>query len=263
MNTSLRSRHESAGTAYLVARPDAAARLRLFCFHHAGGGASVFADWQLALGNAVAVLPVQLPGRERRVREPRVTDMAVLVEELDRHLDPFLQVPYVFYGHSMGALIAYNLSLSRVNNGRPPPLAFLVGACVPPHLPQVSETTRQMSDDQLVQWLVDLGGMSGMVLKYREWVEAATSLLRDDLNLCHSHLYSGSPPLPFPIHAFAGEADPIVPAEVMAGWASHTQRECKLYGLPGGHLFIRDSASLFLGTLASVLAEVQEGAQRP
>jgi pimeloyl-ACP methyl ester carboxylesterase len=97
-------------TPYLISQPSEEPRLRLFCFHHAGGGASIFSGWPSVLGRLADVLPVQLPGRERRIREPRITDRAILVDELEHHLGPYLRRPYVFYGHSMGGLIAYDLA---------------------------------------------------------------------------------------------------------------------------------------------------------
>jgi surfactin synthase thioesterase subunit len=255
------SRHADSrpATAYLTARPQDDTRLRLFCLHHAGGGASIFGEWQRALGPTVAVLPVQLPGRERRVREPRFTDMASLVADLDEQLDPYLDVPHVFYGHSMGALVAWNLAVHRSAAGRRLPEALLAGAANPPHVAPVSSTALHMSQDQLVQWLLDAGGISEMVLQYPEWVRAATAMLRDDLDVCNSHRHEDlgdAEPLPCPIHAFAGESDTLVGPEAMTGWARHSRVASDLHTVPGGHLFVRDSPDYFLGLLGSVLARV-------
>jgi surfactin synthase thioesterase subunit len=255
---------------YLAAQPDAAARLRMFCFHHAGGGASIFADWQKALGPGVSVVPVQLPGRERRIRDPRITDMAQLVAELDEHLGPHMDAPYVLYGHSMGGLVAWNLVRLRAERGRRLPEALLIGAANPPHLPPVSTTLRGLSRDRLIQWLLDTGGMSPMVLKYPDWVEAAASLVRDDFDLCNSHRHAeerGGAPLPVPIHGFAGRSDSVVGAETVRGWLEHSERPGTLYTVPGGHLFIRESADRFLNLLSGLLArigsEAREGGHHP
>ena len=249
----------SEPTSYLISRPDRSDGLRLFCFPHAGGGASVFADWQAGLGPRIAVLPVQLPGRERRVHEPRFSDMGALVADLDRQLDPYLDEPCVFYGHSMGALVAWNLMVWRADAGRRMPDALMVGACNPPHLPPVSKGTRGMSRDRLIQWLLDMGGISAMVLKYPDWVDAAISLLRDDLKLCDSHdvaRFLNTPPLPVPIHAFAGSDDAAVGADVLAGWARHTSLPSVVRTVPGGHLFFRDSSTEFLAALRSALTQL-------
>ena len=247
-------------TPYLAAQPDRTARLRLFCFHHAGGSGSVFADWQAALGPGVSVQPVQLPGRERRVREPRITDMARLIPELDRHLDPHLDQPYAVYGHSMGALVAWHLVLHRREAGRRLPEALIVGACNPPHQPPLSAQTRGMSRDELVAWMQAMGGISDLVLRYPEWVDAAVGLLRDDLALCNSHPYAEQralppAPLPVPLFGFAGRDDAGVGPETMAGWRRYAAAG-DVYPVPGGHLFFRDSPAQFLSRLRSLLTRL-------
>jgi len=262
MNSGIPSRATASTntpTPYLTAFPNPSATLRLFCFHHAGGGASIFADWQSALGPKIAVLPVQLPGRERRIRDARITDMAALAAELDEHLGPHMDAPSVLYGHSMGALVAWNLTRHRAERGRRLPEALLIGAANPPHLPPVSTTLRGLSRDRLIQWLLDTGGMSPMVLKYPDWVEAAASLVRDDFDLCNSHRHAGqrgAAPLPVPIHGFAGRSDTVVGAETVRGWLEHSERPGTLYTVPGGHLFIRESADRFLNLLSGLLARI-------
>ncbi|NUP52996.1 MAG: thioesterase [Catenulispora sp.] len=250
-------------TPYLTARPNPTARLRLFCFHHAGGSGSVFADWQDALAPEVSVQPVQLPGRERRVREPRITDMARLTRELDRELGPHLERPYAFYGHSMGGLVAWHLALHRRDTGARLPEALLVGACNPPHRPPLSAGTKGMSRDRLVAWMRQMGGISDLVLRYPEWVDAAVALLRDDLVLCDSHPHAAQlaappAPLPVPLHGFVGGEDPGVGPDAMAGWLRYTEAGGEVHPVRGGHLFFRDSPAQFLSRLRSVLTRLSD-----
>jgi surfactin synthase thioesterase subunit len=241
-------------TAYLPF-PAAAesARTKLFCFHHAGGTASTFRTWQRALGPAVAVLPVQLPGRERRAAEPRFTDLAALVADLDDHLDPVLDRPYAFYGHSMGAAVAYRLAVRRAATDRSLPQRLLVGAYPPPHVAAPVTQALRLSDDQLARWLVDIGGMSELILRYPEWVRAALAVLRDDLRVCQHDPPAGDRPLRCPIDAFVGADDPLLAPAEMAGWARHTSAGCQVHTMPGGHFFIHDSPAAFLPALSAAL----------
>lgn len=119
---------------YLSVRPATDARPRLFCFPHAGGSASVFTVLRNVLADRVNVVPVQLPGRERRLRDPLPMDMAALVADLDTQLDPYLDRPYALYGHSMGALVAHDLAVRRAQRGASTPRRLLTGACRALHL---------------------------------------------------------------------------------------------------------------------------------
>jgi surfactin synthase thioesterase subunit len=243
---------------YLTVRPGADARLRLFCLHHAGGAASWFRGWQARLGPEVEVLPVQLPGRERRVNEPRVRDMDVLVRELDRALDPYLSqadTPYALYGHSMGALVAYRLARHRAAGGRPTPVTLLAGAHPAPQRPQRLRGVPDVPEGELVEWLVGIGGLSRQLLCHSEWLRWALSLVRDDLALCASHRPGDVDRLPFPLHVYTGRDDPLVTPEDAAAWAELTSVSCDVHQIPGGHFFPRDAGmDDFFDRLSGVLS---------
>ncbi|WP_051845343.1 thioesterase II family protein [Streptomyces globisporus] len=252
-----------ARSAYLLPRqPDPTrAPLRLFCFHHAGGAASSFSGWQERLGGAVAVVPVQLPGREHRVKEPRLREFARLVEELDEALDPLLDAPYAFYGHSMGGIVAHELTRRRVERGLTPPRQLLVGACPPPHRPHLNDGVppQRRTDEELTAWMAGLGGLPELVRRYPEWLRLAVAVLRDDLSLVHSH--SSGPdaaaapdPLPVPIRALAGSSDPLVTPRLAAEWARHTTADFRVFTLAGGHFFHRSAPGIVLRLVASLLA---------
>jgi surfactin synthase thioesterase subunit len=246
---------------YLLPRqPDpGSAPLRLFCFHHAGGAASSFADWQPRLGGSVAVVPIQLPGREHRAREPRLHDFGRLLDELDEALDPLMNQPYAVYGHSMGGLIAYELTRRRLARGRPLPKQLLVGACPPPHAPRAETAPEQLSDDELTAWMTGLGGLPELVLRYPDWLRLSVALLRDDLRLVHSRLgpgeepADGHPPLSVPIQVLAGARDLLVTPRLAEEWARHTTADCRVFTLPGGHFFHRSSPAIVLRLLSSLL----------
>lgn len=250
------------GTRYLRRAVDPASRLRLFCFHHAGGAASTFASWQKAFGPDVAVLPVQLPGREERTREPSISDLDTLVAELDEGLGPWLNMPFAFYGHSMGALIAYRLAERRAGRGSSGPVRLLVGGYPAPDSAPPLELIERLSDAELTRWMVAIGGTSAELLRYPEWLAPAIRLLRADLRLCGSQ---GSAPgrrptgpgrtlLTCPIDAFTGSEDPLVTAEGASGWARHTLAECRVHTVPGDHFFLHNPAVTFKHLLASLLA---------
>ncbi|WP_193318110.1 MULTISPECIES: thioesterase II family protein [Streptomyces] len=240
-------------TGYLPHAPDPAAPLRLFCFHHAGGAASVFTPLARALRPRINVVPVQLPGREQRAREPRHLDMAALVDELDRRLDPALDAPHAYYGHSLGALVAYRLAQRRADRSASTPATLVVGAAQAPDLPSSARSLVDASDDEVTRWMMSLGGMSEILLDHPAWLARAVALTRDDLYLFASDRGDVGVPLDCPTHAFFGTADPIVSARAAAGWARCTTGGFESHALPGGHFFLRDSAVTFTARLARLL----------
>jgi surfactin synthase thioesterase subunit len=241
---------------WLNARPSPDDRLRLFCFHHAGGGASAFRGWQDVLAPGIAVYPVQLPGREGRVRERRITDLTTVVTEIEEALGPWLDRPYAFYGHSMGALIAHALTGRLLVAGKRLPERLLVGAFPGPMLGAPLAGVPDMSDEALTDLLVRIGGMSDTVRRYPDWRAAAIALLRADLRICHGPWPPTSPELPVPIEVFTGSDDPLVSAEDVAAWARHGSAGVRTHLLPGGHFFLHDAATELLGLIRSVLGTV-------
>ncbi|GAB2926599.1 thioesterase II family protein [Streptomyces mayteni] len=241
-------------TRYLARPPRPDARTRLVCLHHAGGAASLFRGWPAHLAEDVDVLPVRLPGRESRVRETQPRDMAELVTELDDELTPVLDEPHVLYGHSMGALIAHDLTLRRLRRGARLPDRLLVGACAaPPHARALAEAA-SLPDDDLTRLLLAGGGTATMLLDHPEWLRLSLALLRSDLRLCGSRRPDDDHPLPCPIEAFAGLSDALVPPEHVRAWARHTTAGVRTHWMPGGHFYTWESPTVFFHRLSEVLA---------
>ena len=227
-------------TPYLPFGPSAGAALRLLCFPHAGGTASVFTRWRGMFGDDVDVLPVQLPGRESRIRDELPKDMTALVDELELHLGDVLNEPFVCYGHSMGALVAYHLARRLASRGLPGPRLLMVGACKAPHLGNRLVAAHDATDAELKQAVLDLGGLSPMLLEYPDWLAAALALVRRDLAVCATQRPDG--PVPGPVLAFHGVDDPLVSQMDMAAWSSYTAAGFALHQVPGGHFFVHEPA---------------------
>ncbi|MDP1848691.1 MAG: alpha/beta fold hydrolase [Solirubrobacteraceae bacterium] len=229
-----------------VAAPARPAALRLFCFHHAGGGASLYRGWQRAIGPHVAVCPVLLPGREGRAAEPRFTQLDALVADLDAKLGDLLAEPHVCFGHSMGALVAYRLACHRRARGESLPRALLLSSYPAPHLAAPMPEVDERDDDALIGLLTGTGGLAPQVL---DWPGGLTELLavaRDDLRLCAGHRDRGEAPLPCPIHVFGADADALVGEPDLRAWDRQAASPVDLHVLPGDHFFIRDDPAPLL-----------------
>lgn len=232
-------------------------RARLFCFHFAGGGASAFAGWPRLLRPYAHVCPVQLPGRESRGGEPRFTDVPALIDDLALELDGSVGANAVFYGHSMGAMIAFELTRRLAGTGRQLPAAIVAGACPAPHLPTpvIAPTLDEIADEDLARALTEIGGLPRALLDHPEWLAALLPIARDDLRLCMSHAPAPVEPLPTRIATIAGRDDPLVAADDVAAWRSHAGAGFDTHVVAGGHLFIKDAQDAVIAILVRVLLQ--------
>ncbi len=238
-------------TRALAYTPSPDGRRGLVCFHHAGGGASAFARWRELLPE-LHVCPVQLPGREGRAAEPRHTEFAPLVDELAGELASVVDRRTIFYGHSMGALVAFGVARELIARGEDAPAALAVGAYPAPHLPAPLADTKAPDNDRLMSVLAAIGAMPPALLEHPEWLQALLPTIRDDVRLCRSYRHRADSMVPCPIHAIAATEDRLVAAEHMAAWRLNTTAEFQLHTISGGHMFVKESPA----TTAAIVRQV-------
>lgn len=206
--------------------------IRVFCLPHAGGGASAYRKLARDLRPLVDLQPVQLPGREG-FPVPLMDNAADVVELLGTSIEPLLDEPYVIAGHSMGGLLAAELTAWLARRGRPLPRLLVVSS----HTGDFREDRmagRELTDDELVAELTQLGGTAAEVLRYPEMRAIVLEIMRNDLRLVRRYRPTFDT-LDVPILAVAGDQDAEVPAAGVAAWRQRTTRACSTEILPGGH----------------------------
>ncbi|MFB7669349.1 thioesterase II family protein [Kitasatospora sp. NPDC056138] len=234
------------------ARSSAVPPIKLFAFHHAGGSTASFAGWQRRLGPKAEVVPVRLPDRDGLGAGRR--DLASLASALQEQLGPRLDDPYMCYGHSMGAVVAYHLVRFLAATGRRLPVRLLVGAHPAPHLPRPLESARHLDDAGLARRLAEFDGLPDAVRGTPQRLAGYLARVRGDLELCESCRHTDlSYQLPCSIDVFAGADDPLVTVEDAAAWSSHSLRGGTLQVIPGGHFFHRQSKDAFFARLGAVI----------
>jgi medium-chain acyl-[acyl-carrier-protein] hydrolase len=229
----------SQGDAWIFgARPAAQARLRLFCFPNAGGGASMYCPWVQALAPEIEVCPVQLPGRENRIYEQAFAQFDDLVDALACALAPRFDKPFAFFGHSMGALLSFGLARHLMRQGQPVPVQLFLSAYRAPHIPN-DEMLHLLSDAALVRTIMELNGTQRGVLENPELRQLLLPIFRADFGVCETYVHTQEEPLPIPMTVFGGLQDARVSQPVLDAWRVQTSASFALHMLPGDHFFWR------------------------
>jgi len=238
------------------------ARLRLFCFPYAGGGASAYRGWAALLPADVEVCPVQLPGRESRLREPAFDRLEPLIQALLEALQPHLGLPFAFFGHSMGAMLSFELARELRRRGGPLPLHLFVSGRRAPQVPAREENIHDLPEPEFLAKLRELNGTPEEVLQHAELMRLLIPVLRADFAVNETYVFRPEEPLDLGISAFGGLGDEEVSREDIVGWSEHARRAFRLRMLPGDHFFLHGARDLLTESLARDLAELTRAAEQ-
>ena len=214
---------------------------RLFCFPYAGAAAHVFQTWPRFLPPDIEVIAIQPPGRGKRLREPMHTRMSTLCENAFSAIKPLLDKPFMFFGHSMGAMISFELARLLRRERQPLPSYLFVSGRRAMQVHEDEPRTYDLPEAEFIQELIRLNGTPREVLEHRELLELMLPLLRADFELIHEYEYSPGPPFAFPITAFGGLEDSEISREQLEAWREQTTARFQLHMVPGDHFFIHSA----------------------
>lgn len=236
---------------------NAQARLRLFCFSYAGGSARAFSTWWKDLPDDVEVVAMQLPGRDERMLEQPFTDFFPLIQALQNAILPLIgDLPFVFFGHSLGSLLAFELARHLKRQGLPEPERLLLSAGLPPNAVQTDASLKQIFEKDTVEFAQTLNGIPDSVLKDQGLMRIVIPILRTDLNLIHSYHYLDAPTLDRDITVFAGSRDLLVPPDLMMKWRELTTGGFESRVYEGDHFFIHSCQATVLAEVTKQLEQI-------
>ncbi|MFF2062983.1 thioesterase II family protein [Streptomyces sp. NPDC058200] len=239
-------------------------RLRLVCFPHAGGNAQLFHGWPARLPADIEVLAVRYPGRQERLSEPCVESMDELAGRISEALTPYRDLPLVFFGHSMGAAVAYEVAgrleageVARLEAGAGPVLVMLSGRNAPHRTPR--SALHRAADEVLVAGVSRLGTLGGDPYAVPELRELLLPVLRSDYRLIETYHPENPVRLRAPVIAYQGDRDYGCSREQVLAWRELTTGGFALRSFPGDHFYLAPREAELTADIAGRLADIPSG----
>lgn len=229
-------------------------RLRLFCVPCAGRGAALYRGWPEFSGSEMELCALQLPGRESRFRETPFIRMSDVVERAAEALEPHLDLPFVLFGHSMGAILCFELARLLRRRYGVGPIHLFVSARRAPQLADPQPPLHRLPDARFIAEIDRrYNGLPREVMANTELMELLLPMLRADVQMIETYAYEPGLPLDCPITAFGGVEDSGLRIEDLEGWRAHTNSHFETKLFPGDHFFVQSAPKEILGTISRSL----------
>ena len=236
-------------------QPNSEANLRLFCLPYAGGGTSIFRLWHRELPSNVEVCAIDLPGRENRLREKPISNLEILTENLVEVFLQHLDKPFALFGHSMGALIVYELARKLLQKNVNPVYIFLSGRPAP-HVPELYPPLHLLPNAEFIEKLTNVYcAIPDIVAKDQELMELLLPALRADITLIETYIHSKVEPLDCPICALGGLEDKEATHDYLVTWRDYTRSSFSVQMFPGGHFYLNENRQLLLEFMSQTLKD--------
>lgn len=228
----------------------APATLRLYCFPYAGAGHTVFQHWRAQLAADIELALIKLPGRGARFCEPQAASLDALAGALAQEIEDAEEGPeqFAFFGHSMGALLAFETARALQTRGLAPS-ALLVSARTAPSAHGWRERLSDLPDAAFLEHIRSMNGLPQEVLDNPEWLALFLPIIRADFALCENYRYRPGLPLACPIAVLAGRDDANVPLPLLDAWAGETRAGCQTRLFAGGHFYLFEREAELLGLI--------------
>lgn len=237
--------------------PERVSKVRLICFPHAGGTASAFRLWPAGLPHVTEVLAVQYPGRGNRLAEPPVDRISVSAQFVCRELALRPVMPTVFFGHSMGSLVAFETARLLGASPADSPRHLVLSGRAPPHFPAAHAPIAQFPDAEFL-WELDrrYAAIPAQIMQYPDVLALLLPALRADIAAVEHCAESARGRVTCPITAMGGADDPAATRSHLSAWHELTSGRFGLRLFPGGHFFIEPERGAVLDTLSAILEGV-------
>lgn len=237
----IRSNLAAENSSFIKLNDPTKVKFRLFCFPHAGGGASLFKRWPRFLSEDIELFALQLPGRESRFGDPLMTEINRTMTTLHDDFPFDSEVPFVFLGHSMGALLAFELCRELRRTKGVQPFHFIASGATAPQCCQKKRKISKLSDADFLEKIKSYGGIEDCLLRDQELMSLLLPMLRADFSIFESYDYTDGRPFSFEMTTITGTEDATCEFEDVLKWDKHIEGTVRHVKVPGGHFFIKES----------------------
>jgi medium-chain acyl-[acyl-carrier-protein] hydrolase len=220
--------------------------LQLFCFPYAGGTAQVFKSWQRRFPAEINLCLVHLPGRGTRMREAPFRNMQLMVEAIASAIIGQVRHPFAFYGHSMGALLAFELARELRKRQAPEPLQLFLSGRNAPQTARIEPKSFNLPEEKFIDRLRELNGTPQELFDDPELKSLFLPVIRADFEVVDTYEYVPGQPLCCPFSVYGGIEDTRIPLENLHGWEKETSATCTVRRFPGDHFFIHRAGAEFM-----------------
>lgn len=226
--------------------------IRLFCFPYSGGSAQIFKTWAEHLPPTIQLCGIQYPGRGARFGEAPITSMEGMVAPLRESIKPFLDIPFAFYGHSLGGGIAFELTRQLQKEKISPKHLFISGRNAP-HLPRKTAILHNLPEEQFRIKMRTLGGTSPEILDHPELMDLVSPLVRADFTISETYTFTEGEPIPCPLSVYGGQDDPLVSVEGIQQWERYAANRFDYHIFPGAHFFLDSCRAKLVTKIVALL----------
>ena len=240
------------GSWFCLPNPIENPRYRVFCIPYAGGNAQAFHKWGTQFPRD-EIFSLQLPGRAFRIREPCIRDCSELVFQILEEMAPYLDIPFVLYGHSMGGLLAFELARGLRRMGGPTPSGLFVSGRRAPQTTGDNLVPFDSPDDDFWNAVGTLYGTPKALLESADLKKMLLPTFRADFELLSKWSYKAEEPLSIPIWAIGGTHDPGIPPEAIVAWKEQTTSRFEYRMIEGGHMFLQQKEAELLDYIRQAL----------